>query len=208
MNDKFAERNFSKKLKEKDRWSSRCKFSTLLSRGATLPRTFIALPRFKFLYIGNGNKVFILGVSWYQSNAFTFRSSCEIVIEYLSMHRRLRTKRGLKKKTKTKTFYSTFNFPSKNHENEKPIRNIDRKIPRSLNLTILNLTVGRSVTQFAPHPFDPISMLHEHGGVVHEARPYTTARHCTRIVGGVVTEKAWATWSSLGPAPLGFARKI
>lgn len=113
------------------------------------------------------------------------------------------------KKKKTKTFYSTFNFSSKNHENEKPIiRNIDRKIPRSLNLTILNLTVGRSVTRFAPHPLDPISMLHEHGGIVHEARPYTTARHCTRIVGGVVPEKAWATWSSLGPAPLGFARKI
>lgn len=77
--------------------------------------TFIALPRFKFLYIGNGNKVFILGVSWYQSNAFTFRSSCEIVIERLSMkiirhvaHRclcpfRVDSKRPKKRK---KIFYS------------------------------------------------------------------------------------------------------
>lgn len=206
MNDKFAERNFSKKLKEKDRWSSRCKFSTLLSRGATLPRTFIALPRFKFLYIGNGNKVFILGVSWYQSNAFTFRSSCEIVIEYLSMHRRFRTKRGLKKK-KNKNILLHVPF-QKPREWETHSKHRSKDKPRSLNLTILNLTVGRSVTRFAPHPLDPISMLHEHGGVVHEARPYTTARHCTRIVGGVVPEKAWATWSSLGPAPLGFARKI
>lgn len=54
--------------------------------------TFIALPRFKFLYIGNGNKVFILDVSWYQSNAFTFRSSCEIVIEYLSIYRQSTTR--------------------------------------------------------------------------------------------------------------------
>lgn len=42
-----------------------------------------------------------------------------------------------------------------------------------------------SIDRFAPHPHDPISMLHD--DVAHEALPYAA---CTRIVGGVAPEKA------------------
>lgn len=128
-------------------WSSgaRCINFLYSSRveARTLPCTFIALPRFKFLYIGNGNKVFILGVSWYQSNAFTFLSSCEIVIEYLSIYRSPKfqlesRKRGLNKINKNIPFNFSILF-SRNHEWEthldptQSVPNVDPKTPRSLD---------------------------------------------------------------------------
>lgn len=69
------------------------------------------------------------------------------------------------------------------------IPNIDPKMPRST--TIFKLHTGRSVTRFAPHPLDPISILHD--DAVHEARAHQGTA-CTRIVGGVVPEKASASW--------------
>lgn len=51
------------------------------------PCAFVALPRFKFLYIGNGNKVFILGVSWCTNRVCIPRELREIDIgdiEYFS----------------------------------------------------------------------------------------------------------------------------
>lgn len=178
-------------------WSSGIRYINFLysSRveARTLPCTFIALPRFKFLYIGNGNKVFILGVSWYQSNAFTFLSSCEIVIEYLSIYRSPKfqlesRKRGL---NRIKIFVHSIQFLDSLLEKPR-MRNPPRPDPirskRRSKDAALSWLRSTSIDRFAPHPHDPISMLHD--DVAHEALPYTTARRAHGL---------WAGWPQRKP---------
>lgn len=180
------------------KWSSGARYINFLysSRveARTLPCTFIALPRFKFLYIGNGNKVFILGVSWYQSNAFTFLSSCEIVIEYLSIYRSPKfqlesRKRGLNKINKNiRPFHSISRFSSRETTNEKPTSTRPNPFQTSIQRRRALLTtiyIDRSVRAASAR-----SYFHVARWCCARSSPVHHCAACTRIVGGVAPEKA------------------